>query len=93
MLLALQLMTAQATDDSIYSSRIKKCFEDKDLIPLNISANFDFKIVKNHIELVVNNDGAFDYYEMNWKDYCCYKATDLNEKPIRTESDQEDCDK
>lgn len=62
-------------------------------MPTNISAIFDIKIRKNHLELVVHNDDKFDYYEMNWKGYCCYKATGLNEKPLRTEDEQEDCDK
>lgn len=86
-------MSAQSYDDSIYNSQLKKCLKNVESIPANISAVFDMKIERNHIELVVHNDDKFDYYEMNWKGFCCFKATGLNEIPIRTEEEQEECDK
>lgn len=86
-------MSAQSSDDSIYHSQLKKCLKTVEFIHTNISAVFEVKIEKNHIELVVHNGDKFDYYEMNWKGFCCYRATGLNEIPIRTEDEQEDCDK
>lgn len=86
-------MSAQSYDDSIYNSQLKKCLKHVESIPANISAVFDMKIERNHIELVVHNDDKFDYYEMNWKGFCCFKDTGLNEIPIRTEEEQEECDK
>lgn len=93
MLVVFPLISVQSSNDLIYTTQLKKCLKNIELVPKNISAVFDIKVRKNHLELVVHNDGEFDYYEMNWKGYCCYKATGLNEIPLRTDEEQEDCDK
>ncbi len=61
-------------------------------LPANISAPFEVKKVKNHIELVVNY-GQIDYYEMDWRGSLCHKALGLTDIPMRTEEDQKACDK
>ncbi|XP_037041067.1 uncharacterized protein LOC119077848 isoform X2 [Bradysia coprophila] len=88
----LPLISAHQSTDTIYISQLEKCLRNIELIPRNVSANFDIKIEKNHIQLTVRNDDKFDYYEMNWKGYCCYIARGLNVTPIRTEEEQENCD-
>lgn len=93
MLFAFLLTPVRASDDLVYVSQLNKCYNNIELIPTNISAIFDMKVEKNHLELVVHNDNKFDYYEMNWKGYCCYKNIGLNAIPVRTEEEQEDCDK
>lgn len=79
-------------DDTVYTSQLEKCLKNIELIPANVSANFDIKIEKNHIELTIHNDDKFDYYEMNLKGYCCYRATGLNVIPARNAEEQKDCD-
>lgn len=93
LLITIPVISAHHSSDTVYVSQLEKCSRNIELIPANISANFDIKIVKNHIQLTVRNDDKFDYYEMNWKGYCCYRATGLNVTPIRTEEEQENCDK
>lgn len=98
MILAIALMVNYAvhvdsTTDTIYASQLSKCLKSIEFIPTNISSVFEITIERNHIELVVHNHGKFDYYEMNWKGFCCYKATGLKEIPLRTEKEQEECDK
>lgn len=97
MLVAIALITTYSKhvdcDDSIYVSQLTKCLKSIESIPRNISCKFDITIQNNHIELVVNNNGKFDYYKMNWKGFCCYKSTGLDEIPQRTETKEEECDK
>lgn len=97
MLVAIALITAYSkhvdSDDSVYISQLTKCLKSIESIPSNISSVFDIKNRNNHIELVVHNDDKFDYYEMNWKGYCCYKMVGLWEIPLRTEREQEECDR
>lgn len=82
-----------ATDESINQLQLNPCFDEIVSIPLNISAPFVIGKVNNHIELVINRNDKFDYYEMARTGSLCFAAVDLNEIPMRTGKEQEDCDK
>ncbi|XP_037041567.1 uncharacterized protein LOC119078212 [Bradysia coprophila] len=68
-----------------------KCVKNIELLPSNISTNFDIKIEKDHIELTVCNNDKFDYFKVPWSDYhcSCRKAIGLNVNLTSSRIDEE----
>lgn len=54
----------------------------KKLITRALSASINITRINNHIEIIIDFDGKFDYYKLNYKGLTCHTAHGLTE-PIK----------
>lgn len=77
---------------SVYVAEFDECLNLKNSIPSGIPIKFTVTRVNNHINILVYDDGKYDYYEHNVRGEACYTAVRKTMNPTRTVEEQRECD-
>lgn len=78
--------------NSVYVAEFQECLNLKNAIPIDIPIKFNVTKVNNHINILVYDDGKYDYYEHNVRGEACFHAVRKATNPTRTFEEQMECD-
>lgn len=76
----------------MYVAEFEECLNLRNAIPNDVPIKFNVTKVNNHINILVYDDGKYDYYEHNVRGEACYTAVrKAAMNPTRTFEEQMKC--
>lgn len=73
-------------------AELEECLNLKNSIPNHFAIKFNVSKVSNHINILVYDDGKFDYFELNPNGKGCFTAVRMDDNPTRKLEEQMECD-
>lgn len=77
---------------SVYETEFEECLNLRNAIPSDIPIKFNVTKVNHHMNILVYDDGKYDYYEHNVRGDSCYTSVRKLYNPTRTLDQQMECD-
>lgn len=77
----------------MFVAEFEECFNLRNGIPNDLPIVFNITKVNHHLNVLVYDNGKYDYYELNARGEGCFAAVRRENNPTRTFEEQTDCDR